>query len=501
MKQKLLASILIVAMLFSCVPMAAMASERQPIEVDGMLIFYDNNVYRGYEEDSVEDYVEYDYNLVDAESLEEMGITTGSAYILDGMNILGAVSTVVYILDDAEVVLNGENNMQGYIYDEESAAYGIQANELTITGNGALTVSMEDNEYSDEPQLLSLAESESKKRIAVSGDLIVKSGTVIMQGGSAGETIDSYGFEGTLTVVGGTVILQGNTKAYLGIPDDVNNQAPKTIDMDVYASENYDGTGKIQLTNWVGDGSDDVSAYKYLELKPSTGTTNPSTPPNSGGSNGFNGVYNYPIIVLPTAGADVEASEDFAKAGEVITITADLAQGRRVDTVVVTDADDNKLTVTEVNPVEYTFVMPASEATVAVTTAYDSDAVKHPVEIIMQIGNCEIIVNGVTIQHDVPPTLVNDRTMLPIAIVAETLGADVDWDADARKVTITKDDIVIELFVDEYYAYFNGEKKVLDAAPYIEDNRTYLPVRFVSEHLGADVHWDGATRTVTITAK
>ncbi len=121
-------------------------------------------------------------------------------------------------------------------------------------------------------------------------------------------------------------------------------------------------------------------------------------------------------------------------------------------------------------------------------------------KIVLNIGSCYVTVNGDTFQNDVAPQIVNNRTVLPIRVVAEALGADVDWDAERQKVTITKGDTVIELFIGKYAALVNGEPVQLNAAPFIDVSRTYLPVRFVSEYLGAIVDWNADTRTVTIWA-
>jgi len=88
--------------------------------------------------------------------------------------------------------------------------------------------------------------------------------------------------------------------------------------------------------------------------------------------------------------------------------------------------------------------------------------------------------------------------MLPIRIVAEALGAEVKWDGEHRKVTITKGDTVIEIFIDSEVAFVNGTPVELDAAAFISNDRTYLPVRFVAESLKAEVYWDKDTSEVSI---
>ena len=89
--------------------------------------------------------------------------------------------------------------------------------------------------------------------------------------------------------------------------------------------------------------------------------------------------------------------------------------------------------------------------------------------------------------------------MLPARFVAENLGAKVEWLADERKVVITRDDIEIVIVIDSDNATVNGEEITLDSPAFIENDRTYTPIRFISEQLGASVEWDDAAKTVTIT--
>lgn len=120
-------------------------------------------------------------------------------------------------------------------------------------------------------------------------------------------------------------------------------------------------------------------------------------------------------------------------------------------------------------------------------------------EIILTIGSQKISVFGREIQNDVAPKIVNDRTMLPIRIVAESLGGTVTWNGELQRVTIQKGADVILITIGADTAYVNGTAVKLDAAAFVENGRTYLPLRFVSETLGAQVVWNEAEKTVTIT--
>ena len=120
-------------------------------------------------------------------------------------------------------------------------------------------------------------------------------------------------------------------------------------------------------------------------------------------------------------------------------------------------------------------------------------------EIILTIGSRKISVFGREIKNDVAPKIVNDRTMLPIRIVAESLGGTVTWNGELQRVTIQKGADVILITIGADTAYVNGTAVKLDAAAFVENGRTYLPLRFVSETLGAQVVWKEAEKTVTIT--
>lgn len=120
-------------------------------------------------------------------------------------------------------------------------------------------------------------------------------------------------------------------------------------------------------------------------------------------------------------------------------------------------------------------------------------------KIVLTIGNKEALVFGETVQNDVAPLLQNGRTMLPARFVAEKLGADVKWDDAAKKVTVTKGETEIVLYVGSEKAYVNGEERLLDSPAFIQDGRTYSPMRFICENLGADVKWNAEKKQAIIT--
>ena len=120
-------------------------------------------------------------------------------------------------------------------------------------------------------------------------------------------------------------------------------------------------------------------------------------------------------------------------------------------------------------------------------------------EVKLQIGNKTGYVNGEAKKLDAAPIIRNSRTMLPVRFVAESLGATVGWDGATSTVTVTTATTKLELKIGATTAKVNGVEVTLDSPAFIESSRTYLPVRFVAENLGAEVAWDGATSTATLT--
>jgi hypothetical protein len=129
---------------------------------------------------------------------------------------------------------------------------------------------------------------------------------------------------------------------------------------------------------------------------------------------------------------------------------------------------------------------------------------KSEIVIAIQIGNSIFTINGETRTLDSPPVIKNNRTVLPIRAVVEALGGSVSWDATEKKVIVTLGTNNIELWIGKSTAKVNGIDTPIDSTnpkvvPEIINSRTMLPLRFVAESLSCDVHWDGTTKTITIT--
>ena len=121
------------------------------------------------------------------------------------------------------------------------------------------------------------------------------------------------------------------------------------------------------------------------------------------------------------------------------------------------------------------------------------------VELKMTVGKTDYTLNGEQKTMDVAPIIINSRTMLPVRYVAEALGAEIAWDGATSTATLTTADTVIVITVGAATATVNGESVTLDSPAVIVSDRSFMPVRFVAETLGGTVAWDGATSTATIT--
>ena len=93
-----------------------------------------------------------------------------------------------------------------------------------------------------------------------------------------------------------------------------------------------------------------------------------------------------------------------------------------------------------------------------------------------------------------------DRVLVPIRFVSEALGALVDWENESRTAVIKQDNDEIRYTVYKPMAYLNGEMMVMDTYGILKEDRTFVPIRFISELLGCTVVWDENTSTVVITS-
>ncbi|MCX7748346.1 MAG: stalk domain-containing protein [Clostridia bacterium] len=124
------------------------------------------------------------------------------------------------------------------------------------------------------------------------------------------------------------------------------------------------------------------------------------------------------------------------------------------------------------------------------------------VEIVLHMGDSSMYVNGVKKDIDpgykTGPVIVNNRTIIPLRAIVETIGGTVEWDKKTRKATFRLEDKTVEIWLGLFTVRQNGVTKVIDVAPRIVNSRTMMPLRFVAEGFGCDVQWDGDAKKITI---
>ena len=111
-----------------------------------------------------------------------------------------------------------------------------------------------------------------------------------------------------------------------------------------------------------------------------------------------------------------------------------------------------------------------------------------------------IVINGQTKIVDPAPRIDNDRIMVPLRFIIEdqALKGEVFWDARQQKVAMNCKGKYIELFIGSQKAAIDGKTVYLDSPPYIYQSRTYVPLRFIAEATGAKVEWKSSSYEVMI---
>ena len=180
----------------------------------------------------------------------------------------------------------------------------------------------------------------------------------------------------------------------------------------------------------------------------------------------------------------------------------------RIEIDATDDVDNGKATITLFSDKETTAdIVVAVKATngaiygKTLSYTFGAEDVNANTSVVMTIGSSDMVVNNqVVAMEDAAPYVANDRTYVPFRALGEALGAEVEWDNDARTVTYTLGKTEVVMTIGEKTYTVNGEEKTMDVAPEITNDRTYVPVRFVGEALGFKVTAlsaaDGTTASV-----
>lgn len=202
----------------------------------------------------------------------------------------------------------------------------------------------------------------------------------------------------------------------------------------------------------------------------------------------YTGKYSYAINVANMDNGSVSVDK-YATEGEKVTLTVSPDKAYKLDELTVT-AGGKDVELTDNGDGTYTFTMPSSNVKVSATFVEDEDYVEpdNSITVSMTIGSNDFVINNnIVTVPDAAPYIANDRTYVPFRALGEALGAKVVWDNDARTVTYTLGDTEIVMTIGDTTYTINGVEKSMDVAPEITGDRTYVPVRFVAEGLGFKV--------------
>ena len=114
------------------------------------------------------------------------------------------------------------------------------------------------------------------------------------------------------------------------------------------------------------------------------------------------------------------------------------------------------------------------------------------------VGQVSYTVDEQAKQMDAKTFIENSRTYVPVRYLGDALGAETGWNEGTRTVTVTLDSKVVKLVIGSKTLNIDDQGKQMDVAPLIRDGRTYLPARWVAEAFGYTVKWNAQNRTVYV---
>ncbi len=234
----------------------------------------------------------------------------------------------------------------------------------------------------------------------------------------------------------------------------------------------------------------DVASASFTKQSSSSGGSSTYTPPT------------FTVTFNTDGGSTIDSKsiKQDATVGELPEPTKDgfVFDGWYSDKELTKAYDANtKITASTTLYAKWTKVEPKTD-----DSSKDDDNSKN--ELVLTIGKTDVKAFGSDKTMDSAPIIKNNRTMLPARFIAESLGAKVTWNGKKREVTIKGkngkgQDVTILLYIDSDIAYVNGKKVKLDSPAFIENGRTFTPLRFVAEELGANVEWIAEDKKVVIT--
>ena len=122
---------------------------------------------------------------------------------------------------------------------------------------------------------------------------------------------------------------------------------------------------------------------------------------------------------------------------------------------------------------------------------------KSDVEIAFKVGDEILKINGESVEVE-KPYVVEGTTLVPLRVITEAFGAQVDWDGNTQTITLNYSDVTIILQIGKKTAKVNGQELELLEAPELKDGVTMVPLRFITENFGADVGYNDKDASITV---
>ncbi len=147
-----------------------------------------------------------------------------------------------------------------------------------------------------------------------------------------------------------------------------------------------------------------------------------------------------------------------------------------------------------------TMSIPAQTNPTAVVVLSDGEvAGTQSVEISFKVGDSILKINGEDVEVETPYVVGAGTTLVPLRVISEAFGAEVNWDGETKTVVIVHNENTITIQIDNNKAFVNDGEETLAEAPQLTENGfTMVPLRFISETLGAEVSYDEATQGITV---
>lgn len=307
-------------------------------------------------------------------------------------------------------------------------------------------------------------------------------------------------------LVGADTMSGAVTLTYAQTPD-MNKAGKTTINITgTLSNDNYDiiyANGTLTISNRPSGGGGGGGSSKPAEKPTEKPAEKPAVSPTVDGKNdtvkiaettaeanaaAANAAKSDDKVTLVTEGTSV-SGKDFTEPA-VLKIPADTKDVKNVKnlTLAKLNAETGKL---EIVGGSYDAKANAVVGYVVEEGSYFVVEKESLTTISMQIGNNGVVLNNENKILDAAPLISQNRTMVPLRFIAEAFGANVSWAQDTKTVTIVIDGKVLTMRI-------NQELEGFGAAPIISNGRTMVPIRYISEELGANVIWVPSTKTVAI---